>query len=630
MKILFITPHLSTGGAPQYLLKKIQELKDFCEIYCVEYSNITGGVLVVQRNQIEEILGSKLITLHENKHELINHIQNINPDVIHFEELPEYFCDYAVAKQIYNSNRTYKIIETSHDSSFDIKNKLFFPDSFVFVSEYQKNLFENLKIPSEVVELPISFKQKKDRDKSLLDLGLDPKKTHFLNVGLFTSRKNQSEVIEYAKNLLNENVQFHFVGNQADNFKWYWEPLMKNFPSNCKWWGERKDVDIFYNAMDVFLFTSKGTTHDKETNPLVVREAIGWNLPILMYNLPVYCGMYDIYKNITWLESDFYKNLNKIKKLIKKEDSGFSYELNDDENKIIVNYNGDEELENILISIKDIDSKACIYSFKYKNITPNYSLWIMPLPKSVIDFKNNINFGGFLIQIFSNSKMICELSHRYKTISINKPIIDFSNEEPIFCNYTEFFVEKIYDDFNLKNLDVCFDIGANVGLFTKYLKINNAKTVYCFEPNKKAFEELNNNLKNELSINFYNLAVSSNNNEKVKLYIDNNNSLISSAMNKTDNFYEVDCITINDVINQNNINKIDLVKIDIEGMEFNLIDNLNVETFDKIDRFLIEYHDFYFDNGMQKVEKLIKVLEKNNFLVCRPTQYKFLFAIKNN
>ena len=33
---------------------------------------------------------------------------------------------------------------------------------------------------------------------------------HVLNVGLWTSRKNQAEVIEYAKLL--PDVQFHFVG----------------------------------------------------------------------------------------------------------------------------------------------------------------------------------------------------------------------------------------------------------------------------------------------------------------------------------------------------------------------------------------------------------------------------------
>ena len=62
MKVLYIAPHLSTGGAPRYLLEKIKLLNNVCDIYCIEYNDITGGVLVVQRSEIQKILGNKLIT----------------------------------------------------------------------------------------------------------------------------------------------------------------------------------------------------------------------------------------------------------------------------------------------------------------------------------------------------------------------------------------------------------------------------------------------------------------------------------------------------------------------------------------------------------------------------------------
>ena len=166
------------------------------------------------------MLHEKLITLHDDKTELLNIINSINPDIIHFEELPEYFCDNNISDQIYgNVDRQYKIIETSHDSSFDVNNKRYLPDKFIFVSEYQRNLFSSLNIESEVIEYPIEYKTKENRAESLVELGLDPDKYHIFNIGLFTPRKNQAEIIEYAKKLENENVQFHFIGNQADNFK---------------------------------------------------------------------------------------------------------------------------------------------------------------------------------------------------------------------------------------------------------------------------------------------------------------------------------------------------------------------------------------------------------------------------
>ena len=283
MKVLFIAPHLSTGGMPQYLYKQMEVLSESCEVWCIEWDNVTGGVLVVQRNRIANLLGNRLLTLGEKKEDLFSFTKTINPDVIHLQEIPEMFMPYNIASRLYNSDRKYTIVETSHDSSFDINNKLHFPDRFAMVSQYQVEAYKPLNIPCDLVEYPIEYhKRTKTREELLNQLGLDPNKKHVITVGLFTPRKNQAEVIEYAKQLKNYPIQFHFIGNQADNFKYYWEPIIKNFPSNCKWWGERSDVDTFYQAADLFLFTSRGSNTDKETKPLVIREAISWQVPSLI------------------------------------------------------------------------------------------------------------------------------------------------------------------------------------------------------------------------------------------------------------------------------------------------------------------------------------------------------------
>ena len=83
-KMLIITPHLSTGGLPQFLLKKIKVLMKKWNVYLIEWDNITGGRLVVQRNEISDLLGNKLVTLNEDKNELLSIISNIVPKVIHF------------------------------------------------------------------------------------------------------------------------------------------------------------------------------------------------------------------------------------------------------------------------------------------------------------------------------------------------------------------------------------------------------------------------------------------------------------------------------------------------------------------------------------------------------------------
>ena len=315
-KLVFVAPHLSTGGLPQYLYKQIQTLINDYEIWCLEWVNHTGGKLVVQRNRIEDILGSHLITIGEDKSEIISQIEKIQPDIIHFQEIPEYFIPHNIAERIYNTNRRYKIIETSHDSSYDVQTKRHFPDKFMMVSQYQVNEYLKLGIPTELVEYPIEYKTRtKSREEVLIGMRLDPNIKHVVNVGLFTPRKNQAEIIEYAKGLVDYPIQFHFIGNQADNFQHYWQPLMKDFPKNCTWWGERSDVDTFYEMADLFLFTSRGHATDKETMPLVIREAISWKTPSLIYNLPVYLNYFDKYNTIEYLDfADLYSNKDTIVK----------------------------------------------------------------------------------------------------------------------------------------------------------------------------------------------------------------------------------------------------------------------------------------------------------------------------
>lgn len=301
-RLLFISPHLSTGGLPQYLVKKVELLQNEYDIFVVEYSDVTGGRLVVQRNRLISLLKNPLITLGEDKSELLNVIRQINPHIVHMEEIPEMFCDNHIANQIYDLNRTYSIYETSHDSSFDVHYKRYIADKMILVSDYQRKLYEPLNIPIEVIDYPIEFSKENRKEEYMRELGLDTTKKHILNVGLFTPRKNQKEFFEYARRM--PDYQFHSVGNMADNFKFYWEPLLKDVPPNLKIWDERSDVHKFFEAMDLFLFTSRGSNSDKETMPLVLKEAVASKIPICLYNLEVYEGFFNQFNNIYYLNFD--------------------------------------------------------------------------------------------------------------------------------------------------------------------------------------------------------------------------------------------------------------------------------------------------------------------------------------
>jgi hypothetical protein len=65
-RILVISSHFSTGGAPQFTLNKIQLLKDNYDIWCVEYDFLSPD-FVVQRNKVIDLLGDNFIPLYKNK-----------------------------------------------------------------------------------------------------------------------------------------------------------------------------------------------------------------------------------------------------------------------------------------------------------------------------------------------------------------------------------------------------------------------------------------------------------------------------------------------------------------------------------------------------------------------------------
>jgi autotransporter strand-loop-strand O-heptosyltransferase len=287
MRILFLAPHLSTGGCPQFILGRLGSMKNHTdnEYYVVEYQ-CHGLDYVVQRNDIKNLIGSNFTTLYENKMILFDVIDYFQPDIIHIDEMSERL-DREMVKKLYNPDRKYRIVETCHDISFDPNSKVFHPDLYSFCTPYHEQTFADLESKYVTILYPIEEQNFKKYQKLWQkELGFDMNKKHVLNVGLWTPGKNQKEGLQIAKKY--PNMMFHFVGNQAGNFKDYWEPLMEWVPPNVKIWGERTDIHTFMTAADIFMFNSTW-----ECNPLVLREAIGHGLPIVARNLPQYVGMYD-------------------------------------------------------------------------------------------------------------------------------------------------------------------------------------------------------------------------------------------------------------------------------------------------------------------------------------------------
>jgi FkbM family methyltransferase len=125
------------------------------------------------------------------------------------------------------------------------------------------------------------------------------------------------------------------------------------------------------------------------------------------------------------------------------------------------------------------------------------------------------------------------------------------------------YIEKI-----LERIDnpICLDIGAHIGnhalVMTKY-----SKMVYCFEPDDDSIKILNKNVEENhiRNIKIFPFGLSDKN-EELTFY--RQGSTFVSSLKKDDSQIEsLTCKIGDEVIQENHIEKIDFIKIDIEGFE---------------------------------------------------------------
>tara|TARA_B100000989_G_scaffold298708_1_gene289351 strand:+ start:2281 stop:2952 length:672 start_codon:yes stop_codon:yes gene_type:complete len=153
---------------------------------------------------------------------------------------------------------------------------------------------------------------------------------------------------------------------------------------------------------------------------------------------------------------------------------------------------------------------------------------------------------------------------------------------------------------------IFIDIGSCVGLFVEeifkkydYSKISE---IHCFEPHKANFNFLNEKYKKNKKIIINNFAISNKKGE-FKFYMKNYNNKFDfagnagSSLKKNKNNidktnYEVVKVTkISEYIIENNLNRIELMKIDSEGSEYDIIfDILDSNLLEKINKIYFEDH----------------------------------------
>lgn len=183
---------------------------------------------------------------------------------------------------------------------------------------------------------------------------------------------------------------------------------------------------------------------------------------------------------------------------------------------------------------------------------------------------------------------------------------------------------------------VIFDVGANFGIFGLIGKVVNPKSkVHFFEPLDRNIERIKTNCSlnnfNNSEIYIETCAVSDKSGEVIFYDMDSSENTIGSMEKAHVELHQhhtsiipknIIAISLDDYIIQNNINSIDLVKIDVEGSELKVlqgfkegiikyqpiifIEVLNRNSFNSITQLISEYNSNYLVYYLDEKQGLVK------------------------
>lgn len=242
----------------------------------------------------------------------------------------------------------------------------------------------------------------------------------------------------------------------------------------------------------------------------------------------------------------------------------------------------DKNFNNFVLKIKNMNLEEI-----FLNIKNNFNKVHPDTQKSIQKFLNDFNYWGTLDiekndynEIYEKAKSFYEHIDDY--IWLYNNLKDYTSKKILFAilnNWYQYDFSTLKEcmNYNYKHyfdLDVIpncdnqvfVDVGAYIGDTTlDYIKIyNNYKKIYCYEITNYTMAILKNNLGEYKNIVYKNKAVSC---ENSIMYL--KNSLVNSSANQVDNNGEIEIETVS--LDNDILEKIDMIKMDIEGSEYNAL-----------------------------------------------------------
>ena len=147
-------------------------------------------------------------------------------------------------------------------------------------------------------------------------------------------------------------------------------------------------------------------------------------------------------------------------------------------------------------------------------------------------------------------------------------------------------------NYNLNQDSIVFDLGGYIGEWSDIIQKKYNSKIYIFEPVFKHFSELQKKFEHKENIKIYNFGLSNQTYYTEIIHDGASSSLYLQEGEKE----KIKLINFEEFINSENIKNIDLIKINIEGGEYELLDSIlesNLQT--QINNFQIQFHKMFDD-----------------------------------
>ncbi|MBC7651437.1 MAG: FkbM family methyltransferase [Deinococcales bacterium] len=245
------------------------------------------------------------------------------------------------------------------------------------------------------------------------------------------------------------------------------------------------------------------------------------------------------------------------------------------------------------------------------------------------------NIENYTEYFFNKSKR----HQRSLTFNTKPNVINFNVPESLYQVFKEIFMADVY---NIKSLikklpdkATIIDIGANAGFFDIILLSKNINaTIYAFEPlesNVALFTKtIQANPQIASQIILSQKAVTGQEQPFLELFAEDtaDNSVVASAFSNFDKRNTrkiiVNCISLTQIMLENKLEKIDLLKLDCEGSEYDILYNTAPDLIKKINYLAIEVHDL--DNEKCNITALNTYLQELGYVTSYSPINQFCYS----